>query len=222
VIAGRYRAAVAARAATLEAAGRRGEALRVWEGLAEDLAADPGARAEIRRLGEGARRDLERVRKQTERDRAWIESANVRLAALAREDVALPRLVREFEVDPLRKQSSSTDPVLAHSAARRLNAVATSAAFYVPEHLKTQGQLGNAARWYDLAAAIDPESPAPHLGLARLHARTGNRKAALEALRAATARGLRLPRKRLADDPELAVLAGDPAFEEILNALPSS
>jgi hypothetical protein len=33
---------------------------------------------------------------------------------------------------------------------------------------------------------------------------------------------LRLPRQRLADDPELAVLAGDPVFEEILKSLPAS
>jgi len=223
VVVARYRAAVVARAEALEAAGRQGEALRMWEGLAEDLGdPDATARGPIQRLGDAARRDLDRVRKQTDRDRVWITSANARIAALAREDVALPRLLREFEVDALRKQSTSADALTAHSAARRLNAVATSAAFYVPEHLKAQGQLGNAARWYELAAAIDPESPAPQLGLARLHARAGNRKAALDALRAASARGLRLPRKRLADDPELAVLAGDPAFEEILKALPAS
>lgn len=54
-----------------------------------------------------------------------------------------------------------------------------------------------------------------------MHARSGNRKAALEALRAATGRGLRMPRQRLAEDPELAALAGGPAFEEILKALPA-
>lgn len=76
-----------------------------------------------------------------------------------------------------------------------------------------------------LSAAGWPMRPARSHGplpFSGRRARAGNRKAALDALRAATARGLRLPRKRLADDPELAVLAGDPAFEEILRSLPAS
>jgi tetratricopeptide (TPR) repeat protein len=222
----RYRAAVSARAGALEAAGRIGEALRAWEGLAEDLAGTPAAVAaagQAERLGEPARRDLKRVRKQVASDLAWIEDANDRIAALAREEMpALPRLLREFDVDGLRKQASSADAVRAHSAARRLSLVATNASFYIPELLKERGQLASAARWYDLAIAIDPDAPGPHLGLARVLARAGNRKGALDALRAASARGLRLPRKRLAEDPELALLAGDPAFMEILESLPSS
>ena len=74
--------------------------------------------------------------------------------------------------------------------------------------------------WYELAAEIDPEDPGPHLGLARVHARSGNRKAALDALRAAAALGLRIPRQRLVEDPELAQLRGDPAFDDVLTSLP--
>ena len=220
----RYRASAGARAAALEAAGRTGEALRTWQGLAEDLAGGEGsdAAAQVDRLGAPGRRELERVRKLVERDRAWITSANESIAVLARDPLpALPRLLVEFEVDALRKQASSADPVRARSAARRLNAVAASAGYYVPERLKARGLLADAARWYELAAAIDPADPGPHVGLARVRARSGNRKAALDALRAAGARGLRIPRQRLAEDPELAVLAGDPAFEEILKSLPA-
>jgi predicted esterase len=218
----RYRATVSARANALEGAGRPGEALRVWQGLAEDIAGSSAAAEHVHRLGAPARRDLERVRKQVERDRAWMKAANQSITALARDTPPpLRRLLGQFQVDALRKQASSPDPVLAHSAARRLNAVATSAAYYVPEYLKASGIPGNAARWYELAAAIEPESPAPHLGLARVHARSGNRKAALAALRAAAARGLRITRQRLAEDLELAVLAGDPAFEEVLKSLPA-
>ena len=220
----RYRSAVSTRANALEAAGRTGEALRLWQGLAEDLAGVGGsaaAVAQVDRLGAPARRDLERVRKQADRDAAWIHAANESIAVLEQEPPpALPRLLADFDVQSLRKQSASADPVQARSASRRLNAVATNAGYYLPERLKAQGLLANAVRSYELAAAIDPESPAPHLGLARVHARSGKRKAALEALRAAAARGLRIPRQRLAEDPELAVLVGDPAFEEILKALP--
>jgi hypothetical protein len=100
--------------------------------------------------------------------------------------------------------------------------VAASAGYYVPERLKARGLLADASRWYELAAEIDPADPGPHVGLARVYARSGNRKAALDALRAAAARGLRIPRQRLAEDPELAALAGDPGFEEILKSLPAS
>ena len=177
----------------LEAAGRTGEALRVWQGLAEDLAGGrrrrtraeqvdrlgapapprPGARAQAGRPGP-------RLDRRRQRRRSWSSSRDPL--------PALPRLLREFEVEALRKQASSADPVLARSATRRLNAVAASAGYYVPEHLKAQGQLADAARWYELAAAIDPADPGPQLGLARVYARAGNRKAALDALRTAVAR----------------------------------
>jgi hypothetical protein len=222
----RYRAAVTARARALEAAGRPGEALRNWQGLAEDLAAvggSPEAAAEIARLGAPAQRDLERVRKLADRDADWIADSNDTVAALAREQLPLvPRVLTALEVPALRKQSLSSDAEVALSASRRLNAVAVKAAFYVPEQLKADGRLADAVRWYEIAAAIEPESPGPHLGRARAYARSGNRKAALEALRAAASHGLRIPRPRLAEDPELAVLAGDPAFEEILKTLPAS
>jgi hypothetical protein len=176
----------------------------------------------VDRLGAPARRDLETVRKQAERDREWIAAANRTIGIL--EQVPPPplsELLRDFEVVALRKEAVGTDERRARSASRRLSAVATTAGFYVPERLKALRMFANAARSYELAAAIDPESPAPHVGLARVHARCGNRKAALDALRAAAARGLRIPRQRLAEDPELASLAGDPAFEEILKTLPA-
>jgi tetratricopeptide (TPR) repeat protein len=222
----RYAAAVGARARDLEAAGRLGEALRVWQGLAEDLAGSGGATAaaaEAKRLGPGAAKDLERVRKVTERDRAWITAANQTVLALAQDPPpALPRLRSDFEVDALRKESRSADRVHALSASRRLNAVETNVIYYLPERFKAQGQLVNAIRSYELAAAIDPESPAPPLGLARVYARAGTRKAALDALRTAVARGPRIPRPEIAEDPELAPLASDPAFDEILRGLPAS
>jgi predicted esterase len=220
----RYRAAVVARATALEAAGRTGEALREWKGLAEDIPAQAAAAAEqVARLGDAARRDLDKVRKQAERDRGWIDGVNDRSAALLRDPVLpLAALVRHFEVDSLRRQAASANPVLAHSARRRLAMVAATAGFYVPEQLKSEGQFAAAVRWQELAAAVDPDAPGPHLFLARTYARSGNRKAALDALRAAADRGLRLPRPRLAEDPELASLAGDPVFERILEALPPS
>jgi predicted esterase len=222
----RHRARITARARALEAAGRRGEALRAWEVVREDLIAagrKDGDAGLFERLGDAAARDLERVRKQVERDAQWIDDANRRVSVLAADPPpALARLRRDFEVEALRKQAASADPVLARSASRRLNAVAANAGFYLPERFKAAGRLQNAVRSYELAAAIDPRAPGPRLGLARVHARAGNRKAALDALRAAVSLGVRISRQGLAEDPELAPLAGDPAFTEILKQAPES
>lgn len=221
----RYRSTVNARAEALEAAERPGEALRTWQGLADDLAGAGGsaaAAAHVTRLGAVARRDLANVRKQADRDRAWIDDANASIGVLERvPPPSLSELLGQFEVVTLRKEAAGTNGARARSASRRLGAVATNAGFYMPERLKALKLFANAVRSYELAAAIDPESPAPHLGLARVHGRTGNRKAALEAIRDAAGRRLRIPRQRLVEDPELAVLVGDPAFEEILKTLPA-
>jgi dienelactone hydrolase len=220
----RHRAAITARARALEAAGRVGEALRAWEVVREDLTAagrKDGDWGLFERLGDAAVRDLERVRKQVERDADWIHEANRRIAVLAGDPPPpVARLRRDFEVEALQKQAASADPVLSRSAARRLNAVATNAGFYLGERFRAEGRLLNAARAYELAIAIDPSRPGAHLGQARVLARTGNRKGALDALREAVARGLRLPRARVAEDPELSSLAGDPEFTEILKVLP--
>ena len=125
-----------------------------------------------------------------------------------------------FEADALARDAASADRVVALSAARRANAVATNAGFYLAERFKAEGRLLNALRAYELAAAVAPDRPGPHLGMARVEARRGNRKAALDALRESVARGLRVPRRVLAEDPELAPLAGDPAFAAIVASLP--
>ena len=146
----RYRSTVHARAEALEAAGRPGEALRTWQGLADDLAGAGGsaaAAAQVTRLGAAARRDLESVRKQTERDRAWIEDANASTGILEREPPPpLSELMGHFDVVALRKQAAGGDPALARSASRRLSLVATNAGFYVPERLKARRLFANAVR----------------------------------------------------------------------------
>ena len=216
---GRYRAAAGARAAALEKDGRAGEALLVWEALAVD--GDATAAAEIQRLGPDGRRERDRFRKQVERDGEWISERNRSMDILG-EDPPPPlrRLLRVFQADPLAKQAASPDRVAALSAARRRNAVATNAGFYLAERYKADGRLLNALRAYELATAVAPERPGPHLGIARVEARRGNRKVALDALRAAVALGLRVPRHVIAEDPELGPLAADPAFAAILAPLP--
>jgi hypothetical protein len=158
----RLRAAASARARTLESAGRPGEALLVWEGVAED--GGPEAAAEIARLGAAARRERDRFRKVVERDREWIDAANVSINALASDPPpALPRLLRELKADALLKDAAGADPAIALSASRRLNAAATNAGLYLAARFRAEGRLVNARRACELAVALAPR----HTGVAR-------------------------------------------------------
>ena len=149
-----------ARARALEAAGRAGEALLVWEGLEADRADASGASGEIARLGAAARRERDRFRKQVERDAEWISGINQSLGVLAEDPPPpLPRLLRVFEADALARQAASSDPVIAISGARRRNALATNAGYYLAERFKAEGRLVNARRACELARAVAPERP---------------------------------------------------------------
>jgi len=154
----RYRAAAGARAAELEKEGRAGEALLVWEALASD--GDATAAGAVQRLGADGRRERDRFRKQVERDGEWISAINQSLGVLAEDPPPpLPRLLRVFEADTLARQAASLDAVVALSAARRRNAVATNAGFYLAERFKAEGRLPNARRACELARAMAPERP---------------------------------------------------------------
>jgi predicted esterase len=159
----RLRDSAAGRARALEAAGRAGEALLVWEGLAADLGAADVA-GEMARLGAAARRERDRFRGVVARDREWIDAANVSINTLAQDPPPpLPRLLRDLKADGLAKDAAGGDRVAALSAARRRNAAATNAALYLAPRFRAEGRLVNARRACELAVALAPD----HAGIAR-------------------------------------------------------
>jgi hypothetical protein len=218
----RLRAAVTARALALEREGRLGEALRAWEGLADDLAGFGGSSAavrEVERLGAGARRELERERALVERDREWIDKALRTVATLRRTPPpTAAQLAQALDVERLRQQAADPDRLAALSAQRRIAAVAVQANHYIPTTLKGMGLLAGALASCELAALLEPESPRPLLGQARVHALAGRKADAVAALREAIKKGLARPISDLAADPELATLEGDADFEALLRS----
>jgi hypothetical protein len=60
----------------------------------------------------------------------------------------------------------------------------------------------------------------PHVRICAVFGLTQPRSTPSLRRRTSAARRLRIPRQWLAEDPELTTLVGDPAFEEILKALP--
>jgi len=72
-----------------------------------------------------------------------------------------------------------------------------------------------AAAYFELMAEAAPDQVWPLVALAETRVRAGNKKAALKALEEASRRGLKHP-EALAQDPELQPLAGEPAFQRIV------
>ena len=77
------------------------------------------------------------------------------------------------------------------------------------------GEYPIAAAYFELMAEAAPDQSWPMLLLAETRTRSGDKKAALKALEAAVKRGVK-SRETLTQDPELAPLASDPAFQKIV------
>jgi dienelactone hydrolase len=82
-------------------------------------------------------------------------------------------------------------------------------------------ELERAADYFQLIADAVPDQSGPLLLLAETRVKTGNRKAALKALEKAVKRGVKSP-DALTNDPELAPLAAEPAFQKIVQSINGS
>ncbi|HJX83154.1 MAG TPA: tetratricopeptide repeat protein [Candidatus Angelobacter sp.] len=82
------------------------------------------------------------------------------------------------------------------------------------------GRMQQAAAYFELASAADPDQAWTVVLLAEAQVRAGNKKAAIKALEEASHRGLRHP-EALAQDPELQPLISDPAFQKIVQSPPA-
>lgn len=101
---------------------------------------------------------------------------------------------------------------------RILDAVYVRASFYEPASLLVDGAWEKAEAFYRLADRIRPDSPRVCLGLARVHAQTGEADQALTALECAAASGA-LEAADLRTDELLAPLRGDERFRALLRRM---
>lgn len=116
---------------------------------------------------------------------------------------------------PHRPESSDSQALLDR---RILDAVYVRASFYEPAALLDDGAWEKAEAFYRLADRIRPDRPRVCLGLARVHAQTGQVDEAFTALECAAASG-GLAASDLRTDELLAPLRDDERFQAILRRL---
>lgn len=83
-----------------------------------------------------------------------------------------------------------------------------------------KGDAPAAELYFQVVAAIAPDAPSPHLDLAKVYVKLGDKKRALRELEFAVAKGLKHA-SMLKDSPELAPLRAEPRFQELVAQLES-
>ncbi len=205
----------------LEAAEVYRQAAQTMEGLRESPAAANAARLEARA---DVRRERERRADLDRREQAWIAARYRRLERLlpGGDDgpaPLLPELLRELEVERVRRESrSAADPYERDAWRRRLESLRVQARFYLPQRLLKQGEFARAAVSLGVAVALEPEAAATRYDLACALARGGRRKEALAELQKAVDSGFE-DAAYLAADEDLKGLRETPEFQALLRRL---
>ncbi len=221
-----WEGAALARAADLEARGlllEAGEAYRqaaaALEGLRESPAGTHAARLEGRA---DARRERERRADLDRREEAWIAARYRMLERLLPGGEPAPllaELLRELEVDRVRRESRSAADAYERDAwRRRLESLRVQARFYIPQRLLAQGEFARAAVSLGVAVALEPESAPARYDLACALARGGRRKDALAELQRAVESGF-TDATHMAADEDLKSLRETSEFQALLRRL---
>lgn len=221
-------------AAELAAQGKHVEAAEAYTRLAAGLAGlrESSAGAEAGKLL--ARPDVQaeqrrRVRLDA-RDSLLLDQAYLRLNALLpgppgtpeRVVPSLPELLRDLDVERLRKQAQTAkDPYERDSAERRITSLFVKTSSYMTRELLGRREHRLAAMALGVAVALRPERPNPRYDLACALALSGQRKQALAELERAVANGFE-DGKHMREDEDLKSLRGDPRFEALLARVPVS
>jgi predicted esterase len=210
------------RASELEKQGQRVEAYREvlaterdLRGLA-DVASLSAAAERLRKAG--VQKELEAERKRDRRDLAYQRQVDLVFGHLMQDEdpPTLGALRADLHLADLQREAAGPQPA---SAQRRLAHVFVRSAFYIPRELRQRGDHRRAALCFQIATEVRPGEPGPWWGLARARARIGARAEALAALRKAVEAGFH-DRERIGREPDLASLAADPGFQELLASLP--
>lgn len=178
----------------LEQARERAEALAASEAVARHEERRTRERIERKVFGERLRDVVERIR-------------------TARPPPDPDAMAAELRLARIRDRAEGGDPRDARPARRLLAQAYTRLSFYLPRQAIRAGEPDRALVALDVAEAASPGSVRTCLFRARAHARAGRPDAAFEALACVRERGP-VPFRRLAEDPWLAPLHGDPRWGE--------
>jgi dienelactone hydrolase len=215
------------RAAALDSTGRSVDAFLRYTEAAEDFrgiadtkeAEAAGARlrqseAVRRRLAEQDRRE---EAEQRSADRLWTE-----LASALASDPPLPSkaIANRLQVARLRREAAPERPEPDRlSAARVLEQLFVQAAFYLPRDFTSKHDALRAELATGIAAELKPDrAGVVWYDLACFRATAGDRKSALDTLRAAVKKGFR-DVDSIEKDPDLASLREEKGYREIVEEL---
>jgi predicted esterase len=133
---------------------------------------------------------------------------------------ALPRLLADLEIARWKKLTASPDHDESLSAQRVLAMLFFHSAFSIPEELTAQKEFNRAILALSVATEIQPENARAWYSRACAEARAGQKRKALEDLRAAVAKGFR-DRRGIEENGDFDSLRGDTEFRSIVESLPA-
>jgi len=121
-------------------------------------------------------------------------------------------------IDQLRRGERNARTPSERLVARRLLEFANITAYYAGEPLFDSGEYRSALAYFELQAALHPESAAVHYRIAVTHGRARNTKKALEALKNAAEKGFS-DAARIDQEPGFEPLRNDARYQRVLEAV---
>ena len=211
-------------AATLEAAGKKGEALERYSGIAADYAglADLSAvQPALDRLEKDAdaRRAIEKqARLEADERRTAEELGGKLLAALQSDDPVPPRrLAQDMRIPQLRHAAEAAETEAERLSARRILAgLVVQTSFYLPRDYVAKHDVRRARLCIDLAEEAAPDRAGlVWYNYACMQATSGDRKSALASLKTAVDKGFH-DAELMDKDPDLDGLRAEEAFRKLV------
>jgi predicted esterase len=214
-------------AAALETAGKKGEALERYRGIAADYAGLTDLSAvqpNLDRLEKDAdaRRAIEKQAKLEAEERRTAEDAGGKLLAALRSDDPIPpkRLAQDLHIPQLRHAAESADTEAERLSARRiLVGLVVQTSFYLPRDYVAKHDARRARLCIDIAEEAEPDRAGlVWYNYACIQATAGDKKSALASLKTAIDKGFH-DADLMDKDPDLDGLRADEAFRKIVDGI---
>lgn len=214
-------AADLAKAQTLEADGKRIDAMRRYREIAQTYASEEATTAWKRLESDASvQREVKDIARWDEFEQRTIATLFSQIASIftrLREDDVLPTssvLARELGVADLQRRAKKEGAEGA-TARRLLEALYTHTSYYLVESLMQKKDYDLAATVLGVALTIHDDRWPAWYNLAAAQARSGSKRRALESLEKAVAAGF-TNREQLLADEDFASLRGEARFQALL------
>jgi predicted esterase len=214
-------------AAAIEAAGKKGEALERYRGIAVDndgLTDLSAVKPALDRLEKDAdaRHAVEKQVKLEADERRTAEEAGGKLLAALQSDEPIPakRLAQDLHIPQLRHAAEAAGTEAERLSARRiLVGLVVQTSFYLPRDYVAKHDARRARLCIDLAEEAEPDRAGlVWYNFACIQATSGDRKSALASLQTAVDKGFH-DADLMDKDPDLDGLRGDEAFRKLVDGI---